>query len=123
MPPLIELRLKATWTVHPDTRQLHGLACALFETDPAAHARQDKPFAVWPLSPVTDSLPEEWILRVAWLPDDSVPDAARMADQLRVGRSRCLVAESTQRRVTHASLAAGPPLSAVTVGFASPTYY
>jgi hypothetical protein len=31
MPTLIEMRLKATWTVRPDTRKLHGLACALFE--------------------------------------------------------------------------------------------
>jgi hypothetical protein len=123
MPTLIEMRLKATWTVRPDTRQLHGLVCALFETGPAAHARQDKPFAVWPLSPVTDGPAEEWVLRVAWLPDDSVPDAAQMAGQLRVGHVRCLVTESTQRRVTHATLAAGPPLSAVAVGFASPTYF
>ena len=123
MPTLIEMRLKATWTVSPDTRQLHGLACALFEAGDTEHARQDKQFAVWPLRPVTDSSPEEWDLRVAWLPDGPVPDAARMADQLRVGHSRCLVAESTQRRVTHASLAAGPALSSVTVGFASPTYY
>jgi CRISPR/Cas system endoribonuclease Cas6 (RAMP superfamily) len=63
MPTLIEMRLKATWTVSPDTRQLHGLACALFEAGDTEHARQDKQFA------------------------------------------------------------AGPPLSAVTAGFASPTYF
>jgi hypothetical protein len=70
MPTLIEIRLKATWTVRPDTRQLHGLACALFEADGAEHAGQDKPFAVWPLSPVSDSGLGEWVLRAAWLPDD-----------------------------------------------------
>jgi hypothetical protein len=123
MPTLIEMRLKTTWTVRPDTRQLHGLACALFETGDAGHARQDKPFAVWPLRPATDGPDEEWVLRVAWLPDSPVPDAARLTDQLRVGHARCLVAESTQRRVTHATLAAGPSLSTVTAGFASPTYF
>lgn len=52
MPMLIEMRLKASWQVRPSTRQLHGLACALFEGDGAGHAGQDKPFAVWPLWPL-----------------------------------------------------------------------
>jgi hypothetical protein len=56
MPTLIEMRLKATWTVHPDTRQLHGLACALFEGDSTGHLGQDKPFTVQPLLPRTRRL-------------------------------------------------------------------
>jgi hypothetical protein len=51
MPTLIELRLKATWPVRPDVRQMHGLACALFEGEGAEHFGQEKPFAVWPLRP------------------------------------------------------------------------
>lgn len=51
MPVMTELRLKASWPAQPSTRQLHGLACALFEGDGAAHLGQEKPFAVWPLSP------------------------------------------------------------------------
>ena len=35
----------------------------------------------------------------------------------------CAVTESTQRRITHARLAAGPAMPAVTVTFASPTYF
>jgi CRISPR-associated endoribonuclease Cas6 len=123
MPTMIEMRLKATWTVHPDTRQLHGLACALFETDGTGHLGQDKPFTVQPLRPAPGGSPGEWTLRAAWLPDDAAPATASMADQLRVGHVRCLVAESTQRRVTHAALAAGPPVTSVTAGFTSPTYF
>jgi CRISPR-associated endoribonuclease Cas6 len=123
MPTLIEIRLKATWTVHPDTRQLHGLACALFEADGGEHLGHDKPFAVWPLSPASGSGLGEWTLRAAWLPDDPAPVSAITADQLRVGHVRCLVAESTQRRVTHAALAAGPGPAAVTVRFTSPVFF
>jgi CRISPR-associated endoribonuclease Cas6 len=123
MPTLIEMRLKATWTVRPDTRQLHGLACALFEAGGAEHLGQDKPFAVWPLGPAPDGAPGEWALRAAWLPDGSPPASASAPDQLRVGHVRCLVTESTQRRVTHASLAAGPAPVTVAVRFTSPVFF
>jgi CRISPR-associated endoribonuclease Cas6 len=123
MPTLIEMRLKATWTVRPDTRQLHGLACALFEAEGGEHLGQDKPFAVRPLSPVTDASAGEWTLHAAWLPDTPVPVTALTAGQLRVGHVRCMVTESTQRRVTHAALAAGPPLTAVSVRFTSPVFF
>jgi CRISPR-associated endoribonuclease Cas6 len=123
MPTLIEMRLKATWAIRPDTRQLHGLACALFEAGGAEHLGQDKPFAVWPLTAAPDQPEGEWTLRAAWLPDTLAPAAASTADQLRVGHARCLVTESTQRRVTHAALAAGPALPAVTVRFTSPVFF
>jgi CRISPR-associated endoribonuclease Cas6 len=68
------LRLRARWPLEPETRQLHGLACALFEGDMACqqgpgqeeaghiqhiqpgpdHLGQRKPFAVWPLRAVAD---------------------------------------------------------------------
>jgi hypothetical protein len=123
MPTLIEMRLKATWTVRPDTRQLHGLACALFEAGGAEHFGQDKPFTVWPLRPDPGGAATDWTWRAAWLPDEPVPAAAGTADLLRVGHVRCAVAESTQRRVTHAALAAGPASGQVTVSFTSPTYF
>jgi hypothetical protein len=122
MPTLIEMRLKATWTIRPNTTQLHGLACALFEADGAEHLGQDKPFAVWPLTPAPGGTEGEWVLRVAWLPDEP-PPAASAVDELRVGHVRCLVNESTQRRVTHAALVAGPALPAVTVRFTSPVFF
>src|SRR5580658_1433127 len=122
MPTLIEMCLKATWMVRPDTRQLHGLACSLFEAESTEHLGQDKPFTVWPLTSAPGS-EGEWVLRAAWLPDELPPVTASSVDQLRVGHVRCLVTESTQRRVTRAALAAGPALSAVTIRFTSPVFF
>jgi len=123
MPTLIEMRLKATWVVRPDTRQLHGLACALFEGQEFDHFGQDKPFAVWPLRPAPEGSADDWTWRAAWLPDEPPPAGAVTADMLRVGHVSCAITESTQRRVTHARLAAGPALNGITVTFASPTYF
>lgn len=123
MPTLIEMRLKATWTVRPDTRQLHGLACALFEGESAEHLGHDKPFAVWPLSPAPGSAPDEWTWHAAWLPDGLPPVSALTADHLRVGHVTCAVTDTTQRRVTHAQLAARPSLDNTAVTFGSPTYF
>jgi len=122
MPTLIEMRLKATWTVRPDTRQLHGLACALFETGADGHQDQHKQFAVQPLEPVPGT-PGEWILRAAWLPDTPAPAGVSTVDELRVGHVRCLVAETAQRRVTRAALAAGRGVGTVAVCFTSATYF
>jgi hypothetical protein len=119
MPTLIEMRLKATWTVREDARQLHGLACALF----GGHSGQDNVFSVWPLRPVPAGPADEWLWQAAWLPDGSVPAGAVTADLLRVGHVSCAVTESTQRRVTHAALAAGPAADEVEVSFGSPTYF
>src|SRR5579875_1182140 len=123
MPTLIELRLKANWPVRPDTRQVHGLACALFEGEAAAHSGQEKPFAVWPPRPVPDGPADEWTWRAAWLPDGPVPAGAVTTDRLRVGHVSCVVTESTQRRVTHAALATGPARGSITITFGSPTYF
>jgi CRISPR-associated endoribonuclease Cas6 len=123
MPTLVEMRLKAAWTVRPVTRQLHGLACSLFEGDSTEHLGQEKYFAVWPLYQAPGDATDEWIWRAAWLLDDPPPTGVVTVDALRVGHVSCAVTESTQRRVTHARLAAGPALSAITVTFASPTYF
>jgi CRISPR-associated endoribonuclease Cas6 len=121
MPTLIEMRLKATWEVRPDTRHLHGLACALFEDDSSEHLRHDKPFAVWPLQP--DAAQGEWTWRAAWLPDADLPLSTATADSLRLGHVSCAVVERTQRRTTHAVLASGPSLAAATITFGSPTFF
>jgi hypothetical protein len=68
MPMVIELQLKASWPGQPGTRQVHGLACALFEGDGADHLGQDKPFAVWPLSHAPAGSRHDWQWRAAWLP-------------------------------------------------------
>ena len=125
MPTLIEMRLKATWTVRPDTRSLHGLACALFEgkAEPGtpAHTAPDKPWTVAPLAP--GGTGSQWLWRAAWLPDAAVPTSVLTADVIRVGHVSCVVLESTQRRVSRAALAAGQPMTKVTVEFGSPTFF
>lgn len=123
MPTLIEMRLKATWAVREDTRQLHGLACALFEGEDPRHSGQEKAFSVWPLRAVPGGSADEWAWRAAWLPDGAPPAAAVSADMLRVGHVSCAVTESVQRRVTHAQLAGGPALGEIAVSFGSPTYF
>jgi len=121
MPAIIEMRLKATWTVRPDTGQLHGLACALFESSDTEHEGQHKPRAVWPLRP--GASPQEWAWRAAWLPDTIPPAGALSVDVLRVGHVSCTVTESRHRRASHAALAGGPPLTQALVTFASPVYF
>jgi CRISPR-associated endoribonuclease Cas6 len=126
MPTLIEMRLTATWSLRPDTRQLHGLACALFEGEamaPDDHVGQEKPWAVAPLTATTGGSPAEWTWRAAWLPDSAPPLTQLDAGSIRAGHTSCLIAETSQRRVTRAVLAAGPGAGRVTVRFGSPTYF
>jgi CRISPR-associated endoribonuclease Cas6 len=123
MPTIIEMRLKANWAVRPDTRQLHGLACALFEQSGDSHTGQEKPFAVSPLQPSPGGSPDEWTCRAAWLPDSLPPAGALEADVIRVGHVSCAVAETTHRRVTHAALASSAPAREVTVSFGSPVFF
>lgn len=123
MPVVIELRLKASWPVRPGTRQLHGLACALFEGAEAEHLGPDKPFAVWPLRAAPAGSAHDWDWRAAWLPAGPPPASAIAPEQLRLGHVTCDVVEAAHRAVSHARLAAGPPHGSVTVAFASPTYF
>lgn len=95
----------------------------MFETEGGEHLGQDKPFAISPLTPCPSGAEGEWTLRAAWLPDIPAPATASMAEELRIGHVRCLVSESTQRRVTHAALASGPALTTVTVRFTSPVFF
>jgi hypothetical protein len=126
MPALIELRLKATWTVRPDTKSLHGLACALFEgadVSQGEHIAQDKPWTVAPLQPVSDGTPDEWTLRASWLLDTAPPLSRVGIESIRVGHTACVVMETSERRVTHATIASTRPLRSVKVRFTSPTYF
>lgn len=123
MPVLIELRLNASWPVRPDTRQLHGLACALFEREGSEHLGHDKPFGVWPLRAAPAGAGHDWEWRVAWLSAGPPPAGVIAPEQLRLGHVACTVTEATHRSVSHARLASGPPRQAVTVAFRSPTYF
>lgn len=123
MPFIIELRLKATWLVRPDTRQLHGLACALFEAEAANHLRQDKPFTVWPLRRAPGEADHDWEFRAAWLPGTVPPATVLAPEHLRHGHAECLVTEARHRNVSHAQIAAGAPVRAVRIEFASPVFF
>jgi hypothetical protein len=123
MPTMIELRLKASWPVQPDTRQLHGLACALFEGDESDHLGHDKPFTVWPLRPASAESAHEWEWRAAWLAAGPPPASVIAPEQLRLGHITCTVTEAAHRSVSHAQLAAGPSFQSASVVFGSPTYF
>ena len=123
MPIMIELQLKASWQVRPDTRQLHGLACALFEGQASDHHGHEKPFSVWPVVPALADSVHDWEWRAAWLLDELPPATALAPGQLRLGHVDCTVTETRHRNVSHAQLAAGARPEAVTVAFCSPTYF
>jgi CRISPR-associated endoribonuclease Cas6 len=124
MPTLIEARLRAERPLCPDTRQLHGLACALFEgSESADHDRQDKPFAVWPLRPEPGPQDQAWTFCAAWLPGGPPPAGTVAPAEVRLGAVTCQVAEMTHRSVTCAAITAGPPLGTAQLAFCSPTYF
>ena len=120
MPAIVELRLRPSRPLQPATRQLHGLACAVFEGPQAAsHVSQDKQFTVWPLNPV----PDGWLLRAAWLPAGLPHTTLAACGQLRLGPVNCAVTDLALRPAAHADLAAGPPLGETRTAFHSPTYF
>src|SRR5207247_273092 len=114
MPAVIELRLRASWPLQATTRQLHGLACAVFEgTQADDHTGPDKQFTVWPLVCAPSEPAERWLLRTAWL-RPSLPQAVLAAyGQLRLGHVTCTVTDVAYQPATHAELASGPPLDCV----------
>jgi CRISPR-associated endoribonuclease Cas6 len=124
MPAVIELALRASRPLQPTTRQLHGLACAVFEGQHAGdHATPEKAFTVWPLSPGPGAQPAEWLLRTAWLQPGLPQTVLTSCGQLRLGHVTCTVTDVAYQPAAHAELAAGPPLESATLTFHSPTYF
>lgn len=120
MPVIVELRLRPSRPFQPATRQLHGLACAVFEgTQSDSHTSHDKQFAIWPLHPA----PDGWLLRAAWLLPGLPHSLLAACGQLRLGPVTCAVTDLALRPAAHADLAAGPPLSEASLTFGSPTYF
>ena len=126
MPAIVELRLRPSRPLRPvvATRQLHGLACAVFEGGQAnggsgGHLSQDKPFSIWPLELVSDG----WLLRAAWLPSGLPHSVLAACGQLRLGPVTCAVTDLALRPVSHAELASGPPLVEARLTFLSPIYF
>ena len=120
MPAIVEMRLRPSRPLEPTTRQLHGLACAVFEgTYSASHVGQDKPFTIWPLNPD----PDGWLLRAAWLPSGLPHSVLAACGQLRIGSVTCAVTDLAFRPAVHTDLANGPPLTEAQLTFRSPTYF
>lgn len=127
MPVVLELQLRASWPLRTTTRQLHGLACAVFEGSEADnHAGQEKAFSVWPLSRLDSGPPDlldGWLLRTAWLRPELPRSVLTAYGKLRLGHVTCAVAGITHQPASHAEIAAGPPLRRAGLAFHSPTYF
>jgi hypothetical protein len=124
VPVIVELRLRADRVTRspyaPTTVQVHGLACALFEgEDFSGHEGQDKPFSIWPLTPVA----EGWQLRAAWLAPGFSQQVLVSCGQLRIGPIFATVTDLALRPESFADLADGPACEGVRLTFRSPTYF
>ena len=129
MPVIVEFRLQPSRpsgglraAFEPTTRQLHGLACALFETGRAsddAHVAPEKPFAVWPLRPAGDG----WLLRGAWLPPGFPQSVLASAGEVRLGPVTCAVTDVALHSATHEELADVPPVDGTRLTLLSPAYF
>jgi CRISPR-associated endoribonuclease Cas6 len=120
MPAIVEMRLRPSRPLEPTTRQLHGLACTVFEgTSSPNHVSQDKPFTIWPLN----QDPDGWLLRAAWLPSSLPHSVLAACGQLRIGPVTCAVTDLAFHPALHSDLASGPPLTEAQLTFGSPTYF
>ncbi len=124
MPATIELKLQPQRQIHPDTRQLHGLACALFEgADSASHTGQEKPFTVWPLRPGGPPAEQAWWLRASWLACAAPPERIETVPWVRLGTQPLRILGVERCEAGHAQLAGGPVLREVTLAFHSPVFF
>jgi hypothetical protein len=123
MPIAITLRLRACRPWRPDTRQLHGLACTMFEGVEGEHSAQVKRFAVWPVMADPADPASGLVLRCAWLADDPPPFDPGAMSRVRFGGVACTVEGIEEQKTSYAELAAGPPTDAATLTFRSPTYF
>ncbi|MBA9007286.1 CRISPR system precrRNA processing endoribonuclease RAMP protein Cas6 [Thermomonospora cellulosilytica] len=122
MPTVVTLRLLPAVPGPPDTRQLHGLACALFETD-VDHRAQRKPFTIWPATPDPLDPQAGLLLRASWLPDTPLPFDPDELTKVRLGSRLCPVLSADHTTRTRARLAAGPALHRAELRFRSPVYF
>jgi hypothetical protein len=123
MPTVLTLRLRPSRPWQPDTKQVHGLACALFEQSAADHAAQGKRFAVWPVAPDPADPHVGLVLRCAWLGTGSSPVDAKAISRLRLVAAPCVLIDVDEQPASYPELAAGPPASVATLTLGSPTYF
>jgi CRISPR-associated endoribonuclease Cas6 len=136
MPVIVELRLRAQGPrgsrrpsgaagpggPEPTTRQLHGLACALFEGTRTAddqHVASEKPFTIWPLR----QAPGGWLLRGAWLPPGFPQTVMAAAGEVRLGSVSYTVTDLALRTAAHDEMAAAEPADGARLTFLSPAYF
>ena len=124
MPVIVEMRLLPSRPIEPTTRQLHGLACALFEgpmgaLGQAIHASQEKPFSVWPPRKV----PGGWLLRCAWLPHGFPHGMLTACGQVRLGPVTCTATDIAFRPAMHTDLADVPLVDGARLTLLSPAYF
>lgn len=106
MPAIVELRLRPSRPLQPATRQLHGLACDVFEGGlSSSHVSQGKQFTIWPLKPAA----EGWLLRAAWLPPRLPHSMLAACGQIRLGSVTCTVTDLALRPASHTGLASPAP--------------
>ncbi|MFC8797293.1 CRISPR system precrRNA processing endoribonuclease RAMP protein Cas6 [Promicromonospora sp. NPDC057138] len=101
--------------------QLHGLACALFESAGADHTALVKPFSVAPLLATPGN---RALLTIGWLDDVRPPGLESITGRdVRLGSQFFTVEEVTAQHVPYAALATMASVPAVTIEFASVTYF
>jgi hypothetical protein len=123
MPIAVTLRLRPSRPWQPNTRQVHGLACELFEQQRPPHHQQDKPFAIWPVHPDPDDPDVGLILRGAWLGDTPPPFTLATGSRVRLGGVWCTLTDVDEYKASYAELAASAPARSATLAFWSPTYF
>ena len=124
MPAIIELRLRPATPMprgfEPTTRQLHGLACTLFEGTGADHADQEKAWTVWPVRSGHDG---SWLFRGAWLRAGFPQNVLASCGTVQLGPAECAVTDIAFRPMTHDELADVPPVDGARLTFLSPAYF
>jgi CRISPR-associated endoribonuclease Cas6 len=123
MPIVITLRLRPDRPWRPDTNQLHGLACTLFEGAGGEHTAQLKRFSVWPVLADPDGPAGGLVLRCGWLGDDPPPFDPAVMPRVRFGGVACSVVGVEEQKTSHAELAASAPAGSATLTFHAPTYF
>ncbi|GIU84522.1 MAG: hypothetical protein KatS3mg008_1297 [Acidimicrobiales bacterium] len=104
-----------------DLRQLHGLACALFEGPDAIvpHDAQSKPFSVGPIATRPGGA-LEW--KTSWLSDEFVPPILGRTVPARLGATPCTLRPLTVHHQSFGALVE-QRATAAEIAFVSPTYF
>lgn len=122
MPELTDLRLRASRVELPDSRHLHGLACAFFEGAEDPH-HGPKPFAASARVPESDRAGGRLLVRFGWLRDDPPQTAPSSIGEVQLGNRRYVIEHVHTHKQSFAELSAGPPAISATLTFRSPTYF